>query len=65
MATSMSKSTTGAKTAGPSKQYLKKGGKVKTKLAKKDQGGQQQRPVNAGNTNSIKAYLSNKVKGKI
>lgn len=26
MATSMSKSTTGAKTAGPSKQYMKKGG---------------------------------------
>lgn len=35
MATTMTKSTTGAKTAGPSKQYLKKGGKVSAKPSSK------------------------------
>ena len=35
MATTMTKGTTGAKTAGPSKQYMKKGGTSKMKKAGK------------------------------
>lgn len=32
MATKMTKGTAGMKTAGPAKSYLKKGGKVKSKM---------------------------------
>jgi len=38
MATTMTKGTIGARTAGPSKQYLKRGGKVKKSLPKAQEG---------------------------